>query len=159
MVRWYYSSIFDEIEDMRKQMESLMREMYSTNPAALLPGPSTPETALLPAGRSGLRVDVEDRDKEVVVTADLVPGVTKNDISISLAGPQLLEISCERKGETEEKKEGYYLKERHFGSVSRTVPLPRTVTREGAKAVLKNGVLEVHLKKSAHEKEGKIPIE
>jgi len=159
MVRWYYSSIFDEMEDIRKQMESLMREMYSTNPAALLPGSAEPGTALLPEGRPGLRVDVTDRDREVVVIADLVPGVAKNDISISLAGPRLLEISCERKEETEEKKEGYFLKERRFGSVSRIVPLPRTVTKDGAKATVKNGVLEVHLKKSAHEQEGKIPIE
>ena len=95
MVQWYYSSILDELDDIKKQMESLMRQRYSTSPVALLPGLGEPGTTLLSSGRSGLRVDVADRDKEVVVTADMVPGVSKNDISISLTGPQLLEISCE----------------------------------------------------------------
>jgi len=159
MVRWYYQSIFDELEDMKKYMESLSRQMYETSPTALLSGPGDPATKMLPALRAGLRVDVADADKEVVVTADLIPGVSKKDITISLVNPQALEISCERRDEDQEEKRGYFMRERRFGSMTRIVPLPRPVTEEGSRASLKNGVLEVHLKKATKESKGTISIE
>ena len=43
--------------------------------------------------------------------------------------------------------------------MTRIVPLPVTVTREKATAKVKNGVLEIHLKKSAIEPTAKIAIE
>ena len=159
MVRWYYQSIFDEIEEMRKYMESLSRQMYETSPTVLLPGPVESGTKMLPAQRTGLRVDVADTDKEVVVTADMIPGVAKKDISLNLINPQALEISCERRDERKEEKEGYFMRERTFGSMTRVVPLPRPVSEEGASASFRNGVLEVHLKKSGNEIKGKIFID
>jgi len=104
-------------------------------------------------------VDVVQHDDEVVVTADLAPGVFKKDITLDLIDPRALEISWERKEEEKEEKEGYYLRERRFGSMTRIVPLPVTVTREKATATVKNGVLEIHLKKSAKEPTAKIAIE
>jgi len=159
MVRWYYQSIFDEIEEMRKYMESLSRQMYETSPTVLLPAPVESGTKMLPAQRTGLRVDVADTDKEVVVTADMIPGVAKKDISLNLINPQALEISCERRDERKEEKEGYFMRERTFGSMTRVVPLPRPVSEEGASASFRNGVLEVHLKKSGNEIKGKISID
>jgi HSP20 family protein len=159
MVRWYYQSIFDELEDMRKYMESLSRQMYETNPIALLPGPDEPGTKMLPAQGTGLRVDVADADKEVIITADLIPGVSRNDITLNLISPQALEISCERREEKQDEKEGYFMRERRFGSMTRIVPLPRPVTEEGSKASFKNGVLEVHLKKTGNTVKGKISID
>lgn len=159
MVRWYYQSIFDELEDMRKYMESLSRQMYGVSPTALLPGPVEHATKMLPANRAGLRVDVTDTDKEVVVTADMIPGVSKKDITLTLITPQALEISCERKEEKQEENEGYFLRERRFGCVTRVIPLPRPVLEEGSSASFKNGVLEVHLKKSSKELKGKISID
>jgi HSP20 family protein len=159
MVRWYYQSIFDELEDMRKYMESLSRQMYGVSPTALLPGPVEHATKMLPAHRAGLRVDVTDTEKEVVVTADMIPGVSKKDITLTLITPQALEISCERKEEKQDENEGYFLRERRFGSVTRVIPLPRPVLEEGSSASFKNGVLEVHLKKSSKELKGIISID
>ena len=159
MVRWYYQSIFDELEDMRKYMESLSRQMYGVSPTALLPGPAEHATKMLPAHRAGLRVDVTDTEKEVVVTADMIPGVSKKDITLTLITPQALEISCERKEEKQDENEGYFLRERRFGCVTRVIPLPRPVLEEGSRALFKNGVLEVHLKKSSKELKGIISID
>ena len=159
MVRWYYPSVFDELDDMRKYMDSLSRQMYESSPMALLPGPGESVTRIVPAQRTGLRVDVTENDKEVVVTADLIPGVSKKDITTALVSPQELRISCERKEEKEEEKEGYFIRERSFGSITRDIPLPKPVSEEGSRASFKNGVLEVHLKKSAKELTGNIPIE
>jgi HSP20 family protein len=159
MVRWYYQSVFDELEEMRNYMESLTRQMYDTSPIALLPGPAEPATKMLAAQRAGLRVDVADTEKEVIVTADLIPGVSKKDVTLTLIGPQALEISYERREEKREENEGYFIQERGFGSVKRVIPLPQPVTEEGSKASFRDGVLEVHLKKSDKDLKGKISIE
>ena len=159
MARWYYKSIFDELEDMRNYMDALFRQMYETTPTALLPSASESATKMLPAQQSRLGVDVAEHEDEVIVTADLIPGVTKKDISLDLINPQALEISWERKEEKKEEKEGYYMRERMFGSMTRIVPLPVPVTEDKATATVKNGVLEVHLKKTVKEPRGKITIE
>jgi len=159
MVRWYYRSLFDELEDMRNYMESLSRQLYDTSPVALLPATGETVTKMLPASRASFHVDVSETDDEVVVTADMIPGVSKKDISLDLVNPQALEISCERREEKKEEKEGYYMRERAFGSMTRIVPLPKPVTDDGSSSTFKNGVLEVHLKKTAKEPRGKIPIE
>jgi HSP20 family protein len=159
MARWYYKSIFDELDEMRNYMDALFQQMYETNPTALLPSAGESATKLLPVQPSRLRVDVVEQTDEVVITADLIPGVTKKDISLDLINPQALEISWERKEEKKEEKEGYYLRERRFGSMMRIVPLPVPVTEDKATATVKNGVLEVHLKKTKKEPKAKIAIE
>ncbi len=159
MVRWYYRSVFDEIDDMRKYMEALSREIYATSPVALLPAAGGLGNKMLPAQRPDFHVDVTEKDDEVVVTADMIPGVGKKDISLDLVTPQALEISCERKGEKKDEKEGYYLRERCFGSMTRIVPLPTPVTENASSAMFKNSVLEIHLKKITKEPRGKISID
>jgi HSP20 family protein len=159
VVRWYYRSVFDELEDMKHYMDSLFHQMYETNPTALLPAAHGSNTKLLPAQRADFRVDVTEQGDEVVVTADLIPGVSKKDITVSLINPRALEISCERKEASKEEREGYYLRERSFGSMTRFIPLPKAVTEDGSTASFRNGVLEVHLRKSTKEAKGKIPIE
>jgi len=158
MVRWYYPSIFDELEEMRKYRESLSRQIYETSQIALLPGPADSGTKMLPAQRDGLNVDMADTDKEIIVTADMIPGVLKKEITLTLISPRALEISCELKGENLEEKEGYFLRERRFGSMTRVIPLPWAVSEEGSSASFKNGILEVHLKKFGNEIKGKIPV-
>jgi HSP20 family protein len=140
-------------------MDSLFQQMNETSPFALLPAPGEPAEKMLPGLRGNLRVDVIEHDDEVVVTADVIPGVTKEDITLDLINPRSLKISCERKEEKKEEKEGYYLRERSFGSMTRIIPLPKAVTEDESSASFKNGVLEVHLKKSAKDIMGKIPIE
>jgi HSP20 family protein len=63
--------------------------------------------------------------------------VEKDDVSLQILNPRTLEISCERKGEKEEKSEGYYVRERVCGSMQPMVTMPADVTVEGAKASFK----------------------
>lgn len=113
---------------------------------------------MLPAIRGEFRVDVREHDDEIIIVADL-PGVEKEDISLSLVSPSMLEIDCERKGEKEEEHEGYYMRERLYGSMKRLVTLPADAEEAGASASFKNGVLEVRLRKSPKERGKRIPIE
>jgi len=91
------------------------------------------------------RVDILDHDDEVIVVADL-PGAEEDAIRISLLNPQTLRVTARRAGPVEEER-GYTIHERGNGVLSRLIRLPASVTGEGAKTRLKNGVLEIHLKK------------
>jgi HSP20 family protein len=92
------------------------------------------------------------------VAADL-PGVEKEDVSLEILDPRTLRIAFSRQAETKEESEGYYVRERTYGSMDRVVRLPSDVTEEEATATFKNGVLEVRLKKTAAEKKKQISIE
>ncbi|MBP1928868.1 HSP20 family protein [Methanolinea mesophila] len=156
-MRRRYRSIYDDLDEMRAYMDYVFGRTGGPGELMLLPG-ETPAD-LTPVSRGGLRVDVATHDNEVIVTADIMPGVEKGEISLDLVDPQALQIGYERKEEKKEEKEGYYMQERRFGSVCRVIPLPEPVTEEGATATFKNGVLEVHLKKSTEKLKQQIRIE
>jgi HSP20 family protein len=103
------------------------------------------------------RLDVVDRDNEVVVRAE-VPGARREDIEISLTG-NLLTIKGETKREEKEEKGDYYRCEISRGSFSRTVSLPAEVNEAGAKAHLREGVLELTLPKVEKAKKRAITID
>lgn len=91
------------------------------------------------------KVDVIDRDEEVVVRAE-VPSVKKEDIEVSISG-NMVTIKGETKKEEKEEKGDYYRAEISRGSFSRMVSLPADVDESKAKASLKDGVLELTLPK------------
>jgi HSP20 family protein len=91
------------------------------------------------------RLDVVDRDKELVVRAEL-PGVEKEDVTVEIAGDRLM-IEAERKFAEEEEKEDFYRSELGYGKLLRTVVLPVEVDAEHIHAELKEGILNVTLPK------------
>lgn len=152
-----HQSVFDELEDLRAYMDSMFRQMGETGNVPLLPSGEKGELAVVPGGH--MHVDVSEHDDTVTVTADMMPGIAKKDITLDLINPRALRISSERNVEKKEEREGFYLHERRFGSLSRVIPLPKPVSEAGAKATFKNGVLEVQLKKAEREVKAKIAIE
>ena len=156
--RYLYGPIWHEFDDLMAEMEAQFHEMLeelATTKA--LPGKDM-RARVLPALRGEFRVDVKEHDDEVIVAADL-PGVDKEDVSVEFLDPRTLRIAFARQSETKEEAEGYYVRERTYGSMDRVVKLPADVTDEGSVASFKNGVLEVRLKKTALETKKKIPIE
>lgn len=103
------------------------------------------------------RVDVIDREDEVVVKAEL-PGINKEDIEVNVTDSTLT-IKGSSKKEEEEEKGDYHRREISSSYVSRTVQLPAEVEGENAKATLKDGVLEVTLHKVEKSKQKRITIE
>jgi HSP20 family protein len=57
----------------------------------------------------------------------------------------MLTVKGEKKIERQEEKKGYYLSERSYGAIYRTIPLPPGVDGEKAQASFKNGVLTIKL--------------
>jgi HSP20 family protein len=103
------------------------------------------------------RVDVLDRDEEILVRAE-VPGVDKKDLNVELSG-QLLTIRGERRHE-EKKEEGEYFRaEIARGAFTRTIHLPEGVELETAKADFKDGILEIHLPKTHKTERRRIAVE
>jgi HSP20 family protein len=90
-------------------------------------------------------VDVIDRDDEVVVRAQ-VPGVDKKDIDVSVTDSTVT-IKGKTASETKEEKGDYYRCEISRGAFSRTISLPGNVDGAKARAVMKDGVLELTMPK------------
>jgi HSP20 family protein len=90
-------------------------------------------------------VDIDETDKELVITAEL-PGVTDKDVEVSLAG-DILTIKGEKKAEQEQKNGDTYYAERRFGSFSRSFRLPFRLADEKVDAKFKDGVLTIRLPK------------
>jgi HSP20 family protein len=153
--RYPFETVWRDMEDMRSELENLFQQTYSGG--KFLP-PGGVGDRMLPALRGEFRVDVREHDDEVIVVADL-PGVEKDDVSLQLLSPRALEITCERKGESEEKSEGYYMRERMYGSMRRIVAMPADVTEIDSNASFKNGVLEIRLRKTKILPKARIQIE
>jgi HSP20 family protein len=108
-------------------------------------------------GLAAPKVDVVDRDEEVLVRAE-VPGVNKEDIEVSISG-NMLTIKGETKREEREEKGDYYRCELARGAFARTLSLPAEVDEAKAKAELKAGVLELTLPKVEKSRRRTIKID
>lgn len=147
-----FNAFRGELDNMFAEMENRFQSILPTFPAYSQGG-----RELAPVFSGGFTVDVKEQGSQVIAKADL-PGCTKENVKIRLVRPNLLQISCERTDEKEQEEKNFFIRERFFGSVSRSVPLPVNVTEDGASATFENGVLEVNFKKSEKESGGDIPI-
>lgn len=106
------------------------------------------EPKQLESVRTGFRsvsVDLEDRDDELVLTAEL-PGFERDDVDVRVTD-HVLTVEAEYE-ESEEETTGEYLRhERHHGSVSRSIRLPQAVATDDIQASFKNGILTVRMPK------------
>jgi HSP20 family protein len=101
-------------------------------------------------------IDVAVEKDNVIVTADL-PGLTKDDISVTLQDDYLT-IRGEKKHETEQKEANYFLSERVSGSFTRVIELPMAVDAKKIEARFKDGVLHVTLPKTEDAKPKPIEV-
>ena len=103
-------------------------------------------------------VNVEEKDEEIVLTAEL-PGLEDEDIHLELEN-NVLTISGEKREQREEGEAGsrYHLVERTFGSFRRSFTLPRTVDSESITADFESGLLEVRMPKAAEAKSRRISV-
>ena len=103
------------------------------------------------------RVDVIDRDNEVVVRAETA-GVKKDDLDVSI-GENSVTIKGKTGHEEREEKGNYFRSEISRGSFSRTVALPAGVDTDKARAVFNDGILELTIPKAEKSKRKNVEIE
>jgi HSP20 family protein len=129
---------FDPFVTFRREMDRMFDDFFGGG--ALRPTHAGWQ-AVTPA------VDIDETDKEVIVTAEL-PGVGEKDVEVSLAG-DILTIKGQKKAEHEETNGDTHYMERRFGSFSRSLRLPFEVRDEKVDAKFKHGVLTIRLPKPA----------
>jgi HSP20 family protein len=104
----------------------------------------------------GLAVDVVENKDEFIIKAS-VPGINPDDLEISYTDDTLT-IKGEIKSENEVKENQYHLRERRYGSFTRSLNLPTKVKGDAIDASCQNGVLTLRLPKAEEVKPKRIAI-
>jgi HSP20 family protein len=105
----------------------------------------TPTGFAPPVRRFVPATDIVETDTHYVLRADL-PGVAEEDLSIEL-DRDVLTISGQRRGRSEQRSGGYVRYERSTGSFRRSVRLPEGVDADAIEATFERGVLEISIPK------------
>ncbi len=126
-------SIFDDFDRLFTSLESKHHSSSSSSSSSTI-------SLRMP-------IDIKETSDSFNIIADL-PGLTKQDVKISIQEDNILVIEAERKQE-ENKIEGdnYYRVERSSGHVSRSFVLPDNVDPEKVSASFENGVLKLIINK------------
>ena len=91
-------------------------------------------------------LDVAETEREYGVTLDL-PGVTKEDVKISIDGRRVNVKAQSRREESKKEGERVIYRERALASYARTFTLPEEIEQAESQAKLDNGVLTLTLAK------------
>lgn len=142
VVRW---DPFREMLQLRRSMDRMMDE-------SLMNGANWDEPM-----RWALAVDVIENNDAYLVKASL-PGVNPDDINITYDN-HVLTLSTEIQAEEEKKEERYLLRERRYGSFTRSITLPNQVDASKIEADYSNGVLTLTLPKAEELKPRRIQIQ
>lgn len=107
-------------------------------------------------GGSWPRLDVNDKDNEVIVTAE-VPGLAEKDIEVLLEDG-VLTLRGEKKAQNEDK--GRHFSEHFYGRFERRLDLGAEIDQDKVHAAFSNGMLTITLPKTerAQSKARKIPV-
>jgi HSP20 family protein len=134
-VRW---EPFEEVGGLRRPMDRVFDELLMRTPRR-----TTPEEWAPP-------VEMFETTNEVIVRAEL-PNIDAKKVDITVT-EDTVTLRGETKHEEEQKERNYYYHELVYGAFTRTLKLPTDVKGTEAKAVYKDGVLEVKIPKAAHVK-------
>jgi HSP20 family protein len=102
-------------------------------------------------------INVSEDVDNLYVTAEL-PGVTVQDMEISVQGNNLT-IRGERRIGEADRKVNYHRREREAGFFRRVVNLPVKTDHEKVRASFRDGILEIVLPKAAEARPRRIDIE
>jgi HSP20 family protein len=128
---------FDELDRLFERMQENVEEAAQWWEQEPFEGEFGPGT---------VQIDLEEREEELVLTADF-PGFETDDIDVTLTD-RTLRLEAEREETAEEEREGEFVRrERRMASVARSVPLPESVEEDAIEASYQNGVLTVTMPK------------
>jgi HSP20 family protein len=104
-----------------------------------------------------IKMDVTETENAYNVKAE-IPGVSKEDIQVSVEGNQV-SISAEIKKESEEKKGASVVRsERFYGVQSRSFTLAQEIDDSKTEAKYQNGILELTLPKKSKGSSKRIEV-
>ena len=123
------------VRTLTRQMDRMWGEVMSGSPITRLP-------QLVPGLPWNPSIEVSEQDDQICVCID-VPGVDESNLQVEI-DTGALTVRGERQDERATDP-GKRRSEFHYGSFTRRIPLPDGVDSEGARAVLRNGVLEIRI--------------
>ena len=97
------------------------------------------------------------RNEDKIVISAEIPGLSPDDIDISLEGTTLT-ISGQRERADLPENARYLRRERVMGNFHRAFHLPYGIDAEGVNATFKNGILSIDLPRAEAEKPRKIAV-
>jgi HSP20 family protein len=130
----------------------LMRDLMGWDPFREM----TPFTPQIPAGFVP-SFEIKETKDGYCFKAD-VPGVKENDLEVTVTGNRLT-VSGKREAEKHEQTDTYYTYERSYGDFTRAFTLPDGVDFSSVRADLKDGVLELSVKKTLEAQPKKIAVQ
>ncbi len=142
IIRW---DPFREMVTMRSAMDRLFNSMASESA-------DWPQSTVW-----NLALDVAETADQYVVKASL-PGVKPEDLEITY-NANTLTIKGEIKAEEETENKRYHLRERRYGSFTRSLTLPDTVKADTIQASYDAGVLTLTLPKAEEAKPKRITVQ
>lgn len=101
-------------------------------------------------------LDVQETEGEYLVKTDL-PATRREDVKVALENGTLV-IEGERRQEKEEKGKKFHRVERSYGKFVRRLLVPSGIDSQKVSAEFKDGVLSVHLPKTAEAKPRAVDI-
>ncbi len=134
IVKW---NPFRELEEIQTRLNRFFPEFVTRRPENETPF----FTDWTPA------VDITETDKEYLIKVEL-PELKREDVKVEVLDG-VLTVEGERKREKEEKGKRFHKVERAYGTFIRQFALPSEVDAEKVEAQFKEGVLNVHLPKTA----------
>ena len=143
MTKIIKSDPFLDIVNVRDTMDRMLDNYFGRSPVTF-------------EGYGVVDLDLYQTENDVVIEAS-IPGINPDDINISVAG-EVLTIKGEVKQEKETKEADYHIKERRYGSFSRSITLPTQINAEKAAADFKNGILKLTLPKAENVKPKTITV-
>jgi len=143
LIRW---DPFREMMTLRDAMDRMFENAFIS--------PRT--TNWFTEGEIPLALDVVEEDDKYIVEAS-VPGINPDDLEITYDN-NMLTIKGEVKEEKEIEEKRYHIRERRFGTFSRSIALPSTINVDKIEAEYKDGVLNLTLPKVEEAKPKKIKV-
>lgn len=155
---------FRELErmsnDMSRQMDSLFRDFGSSNFFNDYFGGGNVLRQFL-NDRTGMfspRVDIAEDEKNIFLHVEL-PGMDKENVSVSISDDRVLTVKGERKNEMKDSGKNFVRMERSYGSFTRSFQLPENAKTDGISAEFKNGILNITLPKVEEPTSKQVSVE
>lgn len=141
LVRWNPRNQMRMVNEFDRMFNGIVNDMFDA--------PTVP-------AKWGLPLDIAETEDAYTVVAS-IPGINPDDIEITLED-DVLTIKGETTSESDEENTRYHLRERHFGTFSRSLRFPVAVNGDAVAANYANGVLTLTVPKAEEVKPKRIAV-
>ena len=139
--RYRMPSLWSEMDQLQREMSRAMGSSFRAHSFSPLSFPA---------------INIWTNEDDMIVSAEL-PGIKADDIDLNITADTMV-LSGERNPDALGEGARYHRQERNFGKFHRTIQLPFVVDPGKAKAVFKNGILEISLVRAEADKPKKIAV-